>query len=318
MTKPLDTLWAELGASPRSSWPVYRRVDERHPLDLYAGISADGARQLLLISDHEPPPLKNYNAFELAKGKREDGRWSLIVELRKAEFGRLFAHLCEDLIESTRIDCSSAEAPGFVVQRIARWQRLLDRDLKGLLEEQAIRGLVGELLFLERHVIPHFGADRAVNAWQGPLDLPQDFRFPDRLVEIKSGGTGNPSVWISSAEQLDVSDTRLFLAVALIDSADSTTSGAFPVSGLVARISQSLNKFDEASKDFDDRLALAGYVDRPEYSAKWFLLHKFRFFEVTGTFPRLRRSQLDAAILDVSYRLDLNACTSFERTGWSD
>jgi hypothetical protein len=50
-----------------------------------------------------------------------------------------------------------------------------------------LRGLIGELVVLERRVLPEFGPDDAVSAWTGPLGTPHDFQLPTGLkIEVKA------------------------------------------------------------------------------------------------------------------------------------
>jgi Putative PD-(D/E)XK family member, (DUF4420) len=107
---PIEDIWQRLLSNTRASGPVYQRVDESHPIDFYAGIGTDGARLLMLISAIEPSHGSNYHAFDVLKSRRADGRWTVTVELRRAEFVHVFAHLCDDLLAASRTECKPEEA----------------------------------------------------------------------------------------------------------------------------------------------------------------------------------------------------------------
>ena len=234
----IEQIWTEL-ASGRGA-PAHKRIDDSHPLDFYAGLEADGTRELLLICDSEPPSGKKFRAFDVPIQRRQDGRWALLVRLLRPEFVRVFAHLCEDLIEATRRGCSRAEAPVLLLERLVRWQRLFDRDRSGLLDDARLRGLVGELLFLGHFAIPAVGPEAGVEAWLGPLDGIQDFRFSDRLVEVKTSAFGQLRVRISSVEQLDVIGSDLYLSVAPIEGVSQGSSGALLVAEIVQEVRSKL------------------------------------------------------------------------------
>lgn len=312
MMKSLNVIWDALSKSSESARPIYQRVDEIHPVDFYAGIAPSGARLLFLISPVEPPPVKKYHAFDVSKGRREDGRWTLTIELRRAEFSRLFAHLCEDLIESARADHRPETSAAFVVERISRWQKLLGKDPGELLDDDSIRGLIGELLFLEQVAIPVLGPDLGTRSWEGPLESPQDFRFPERHVEVKTCGTRNLNVWISSAEQLDGSGLPLTLSVAVLEASNEFEEGSFTLRGLVNRIGEFLEGFSPAKRDFVAKIAMTGYADREEYQRNCFVLRRFRHFNVIGDFPRIQRSLIPEALIAARYQLDLIQCAEFE------
>jgi len=311
--RPIESVWQKLLSAGRHAWPVYQRIDEIHPLDYYAGISANGLRILTLISLNEPARLPLFRAFQVTKGRREDGRWSISVELTHPEFAHIFGHLCDDLIEASRSECRAENAAAYFVARLLRWQTLLGRDRSGLLDSQEIRGLIGELLLLEQVVLPVKGPDSSVRSWEGPLGAPQDFRFEKRFIEVKTCGPSKPLVWISSAEQLDIGAAPITLAVCVIEPADPLVQQSFTLASLIARVRLSLGASGPALAALDERLKLAGYTDRPEYTADCFALREFRYYDVTDGFPKLERRLLPQAILSLTYQLDLTDCLSFEQ-----
>lgn len=317
MKTSLDELWREL--AKKGERPVHQLVDDEHHLDFYAGLDPDGARLLVLLTRSEPPSLaKRFQAFEVTSHLRHDGRWALNVRLSKPEFTRIFAHLCEDLVEASRTGCAKSEAPRFVLERISRWERLLTRDRGGLLDEASLRGLLGELIFIEHCAIPAKGVEAAVQAWHGPLEADQDFHFADRLVEVKSTGGGSLRVTISSAEQLDVHDSVFYLSVVSIESTPDASAATFSLSGLVSRIKSLIREKGNVLSLFEERLALAGYANQKEYDERLFVLRDIHHFLVIDGFPRLRRSQMPAAIGTLRYELDLAHCTEFERKSCFD
>jgi hypothetical protein len=315
MTKPIEKIWDDLLSRGRAAWPVFQRVDDSHPIDLYAGIETDGARLLMLVSGAEPSQLPNYHAFDVVKARRDDGRWTLSVRLRLVEFATIFAHLCDDLIAASRTECRPEEAAVYVVARIQRWQKLLGRDFSGLLDQHAIRGLIGELLFLQKVACVGRELISAVRSWEGPLDAPQDFRFESRFAEVKTCGPASPVVWISSAEQLDVGSMPIVLAAAFIVAADPAATGSFTLPSLVEELRAFLAASPPAAASFEERLKLAGYSDRPEYTKDCFGFREFRFFDVSEAFPKFERRLLPEAITTVKYQLDLLKCRPFEREG---
>jgi hypothetical protein len=290
----------------------YKRVDESHPLDFYIGVDSSDNRVLLLVQDSELCVPVQGQAIHVLCRQRQDGRWALIFSLLRPEFGTLFSHLCEDLIESSRQISDKKTAGGFILSRFDRWQRLLRSGNTGLLDESDQKGLLGELLFLQRFALPIYGNLAALEGWIGPLAAEQDFRYHDAFFEIKTIGPDALRVKISSAEQLDNIDRPLQLVAVIIDQADRTNPGAFCLSGTVEDLEQKLQSDPLASSFFSDRLLSAGYYDRDEYGMRFFRFNRFRCFDVREGFPRIVRSQLTAAISGVRYELDLQACAPFE------
>src|SRR5688572_5769289 len=155
----LESLWSSL--EKQSEGPAFKRVDEVHPLDIYVG-REDTERLLLLLTEDEPPMVGHFRALRVTKQLRQDGRWALTVRLVHPELGKLFSHLCQDLVDSSARVKEKQAATRFFIAQIEKWQRLLARGQGGLLEEFEIRGLFAELLYLERFAIPFRGADLAV------------------------------------------------------------------------------------------------------------------------------------------------------------
>ena len=65
------------------------------------------------------------------------------------------------------------------------WSSLLRE--KAMLSEGRQRGLIGELLILEKVLSFTENSLNAVTAWTGPLSLPQDFQFKSSIgIEVKT------------------------------------------------------------------------------------------------------------------------------------
>lgn len=306
-----ETRWRDMPVHPEG--PAFQRVDESHPLDFYLGRDATGEWVLLLITKEQPKSAREYQAIHVISRQRSDGRWALLFRLMRAELEKLFALLCEDLVESSRSIPDPSQAASFVLARFARWQRLLERGHSGLLDETAMRGLVGELLFLEYQAIPSRGVREAINGWVGPTGAERDFRFPEHEYEVKTVHPSAHRILISSAEQLDISDKVLDLYVVLLDSAEPEShAGAFTPLDVVGRLRESIEPDPPALELFEARLMEAGFVAREEYGERAYLFRQFRAFHVTERFPAIRRSQLPAGIGKVVWELELTAILPYE------
>lgn len=118
---------------------------------------------------------------------------------------------------------------------------------------------------------------------------------------------------ISSAEQLDVYGSPLFLSVISLESTSERTDESFSLPQLVSRIRASLAGNEELMSAFEERLALAGYIEREEYEERNFVVRGIRYYAVLDDFPRVKRSDLASAIVDIRYVLDVSRCLEFER-----
>lgn len=290
----------------------FQRIDEDHPLGFYLGVDLSGDRVLLLLVEGEEATPVQSQAIQVLCRKRHDGQWALMFHLVRTELGRIFSHLCEDLIESSRLIPGTTNPARFVLARFERWQRLLKYGHTGLLTEPAIRGLICELLFLQHVSIPRYGFSKAIQGWVGPLDAPQDFCYPDGTFEVKSIHTGSTKVIISSAEQLDDTGIPLDLVAIALDPATRESEGSFCLNDMVSNIRDFLREEHAALSLFEERLLAAGYIDSDEYKNLFFKAAGWRYFTVCDGFPRIIRSHIAPGIGKVTYELDLTSCEPFE------
>ena len=71
------------------------------------------------------------------------------------------------------------------------------------MSDTEIVGLLGELLFMDDHMIPQYGVATALASWMGPEKTHKDFSTENMWYEIKTINSGKTTVRISSLEQLD-------------------------------------------------------------------------------------------------------------------
>jgi hypothetical protein len=311
MTK-VEDLWREIGAQTNRSG-LFRRVDETHPLDLYAGVDQQGKRVLLLVVQEAPPNLPPPGIVEVVCNQRTDAEWAIIVQLARQDFDELFGRLCQDLIDSTR-DANPHSAGEVLLRRLGRWRRLLEVGNRRTLSEAELRGLLGELWFLQTIALPRVGPDAAVKGWLGPLAAPHDFLLDGLLVEIKTCVPGSNDVMIASLQQLDDGGEPLYLGVITLAPSTSSTNGAFTAERIVAALRQTMEQSQTARTEFELRLAEAGYADNEEYTHAWYHSSGARYFHVRQDFPRLTATTVPAGVNDVTYVIDLHACAPFAVT----
>ena len=91
----------------------------------------------------------------------------------------------------------------------------------------------------------------------------------------------------------------------------SASEKAVSLNGLVGQIEESLQDA-EALETFSGKLTKAGYMELREYDAPKFLVAEEKSYRVTGTFPRLIRSELPSGVLKVDYEIKLETIAPFE------
>lgn len=309
MSNKLDARWDTLKADPLCT--VFQLCDADHPLDFYIGKDTDKRRLLLLITPEPPPTIRDMREISIRTFKRDDGKWSLLLTLDSISLAPMFSLLCDDLIEASRNTGLPADKSlSFVLKRLSNWRRLLERGSPDLLSENEIRGICGELLFLQR-LFDHLGKSEAVKVWVGPQKADQDFQAPDSAWEVKTIRPGAPRVTISSESQLQVTTRAIYLAVFELADGMADETDAFTLNTLVDRIRARLAEDHDTCEIFEKSLFTAGYVPRPEYDAPSLVERSLAIYATNTGFPRITREMLAPGISHVGYDLLLSACDNF-------
>ena len=225
----------------------------------------------------------------------------------------IFLALCRDILSVAERVASEAEAVSVALNRTWRWHHLL-RGGGRLLSAEEQKGLMGELLVLERLVLPNLGASAAVTAWRGPLGSPKDFDIGRVAIEVKARrGGGTPHVAITSESQLDECGVdSLFLYVVELDEAPKDGEDGVTIAEVAGRIRDHLLSSDPgAAGVFDTRTAAAGLRPEDDYSGYRWLEGSDRLYLVNGDFPRIGWTELRAGVSHVRYSVSLGACESF-------
>jgi len=301
---------------------LYRVIDSEHPLRLLRARDIYG-RFLFIYefssSDHIPDKFPELNGVDIhLQGPEQSpaGNYMLLLVLKKNKEWQIFLSLCNDLVSSTKALEKQTEATLIILRRLKRWQDFLKRARSGLLPEKEIKGLIGELLFIKRHLIPAFGSGTAIQFWQGPEDTPQDFNVHDCAIEVKCQlGTTTPVVRISSADQLCSQLTEMFLYVITLGKSDEITIVAVNLPSLINEIRNQLESDSPADLErFNDLLYQTGYIELEEYKRFNYIPASEKMFSVKDDFPRICSEDLIPGIERVTYNISLFDCEPFSAT----
>ena len=288
---------------------AFRRVTSSHPLDLYIGRDVSARPTLLLLSDVEPSHVFSSKLIGIQLGKRTDGRWALSFSLNDSKFEDIFYHFCDDIVESSSDIFDKDRAALFVCSRYEKWQELLRKNTGGLLSFQEIKGLTGELTFLQRFLLKKYTQREALLSWVGPGKADQDFVCSESWYEVKASVSGTDSVHISSVEQLDT-QKQGELVVVYLDKTSRSDSDGITLNSLVDEITGELLS-EEERRIFRDILIEQGYTRRDEYDEYVFRYTRHTRYEVTSDFPALRRRNIPKSVTDVQYAISLASIAAY-------
>jgi hypothetical protein len=310
--------WQDI-ATPRSVDSVSaKRVDPDIPWGFFWGRDFD--RKCLFMLTHAPesstigrlPNLRGVEVTDAARGNNADRM--LMFKLIEDAHRDIFERLCRDIVECATRATSEREAVALTLARTWRWHHLLRGGADGRLSPEEQKGLAGELLLIERHLLDCLSPRESLDAWRGPLGSPKDFEIGRLCVEVKARrGAAAPHIAISSADQLDTAGVdELFLYVVELDQAPADTFQSFTLSDLASRTRDRLLQADgSVGEQLDRLLASAGFDWSHDYSEALWIEGANLLFRVVDGFPRLSSSALASGISNVKYSISLQDCVPF-------
>lgn len=296
-------------------WHV-RRVHLVAPCEILAGLRRpDDTPGLLLEVPVDQVPrdlaLPRSNGFivepALLGGHAGTVRFSLALTDRS--YGAVFTVLCEDVAEAAAAALTPRAALQNWTGRLHIWQAFMAKHGSGGLSEAAVIGLIGELLFLREELASRVAIGAAIAMWAGPHGEPNDFVLPGGFVEIKATARQAPElIEISNVDQLDDGRGRILLGHVRL-----RPDGGATLPQLAADVRQRLaSEAPHLLAEFDSRLLAAGYLAaHDDLYVRGYRLDRIDLFDVTGAFPRLTHSGLQAGIRTCSYTIEVAACTPF-------
>ncbi|MGE0133378.1 MAG: PD-(D/E)XK motif protein [Blastocatellales bacterium] len=312
--------WADILPAGGFAGRIERRADPDHPVDFYRARLPDGRYLFILKGVREIPETRMpvLAGMEIRREEQPDKSHELVLELADNEQVSLFRALTHDFLEATadlQARASDLAAQRLMI-RLDRWQAMLRRRRDGLLSRQAIIGLTGELQFLRDRLLPALGVEQTLRAWRGPHRDEQDFAHGEFIFEVKTQlSTQDQYLLISSEAQLDEASGRIAVCHLTLVSSPPDDDVALSLNMLVAELRATCASHSLMAQDLlDAGLMAVGYVTRVEYGEERWKLVRTRIFEVAGDFPRLVPTRLPPGVSNVSYRITLGACESFERT----
>ena len=189
---------------------------------------------------------------------------------------------------------------------------MLESQNSGLMSEQSRKGLLGELLFLEKRIAILDNPLSVIQGWAGADGADQDFVYPDGWFEVKSISVSATSVLISSLEQLYGADIGE-LVVQRIDKTVPNKAGAFSLNEIVLRISEILLNDADALDLFRAKLSAYGYIDLQEYSEQKYFHAETIVYRVDEFFPRLTTQSVPTQIVSAHYELNLPSLIEWKK-----
>ncbi|TNC45245.1 PD-(D/E)XK motif protein [Rubellimicrobium rubrum] len=306
-------MWNALGAvAPGERLYRTRRLGPRSRLDLRVGYrETDGAPCLVVVADGVDT--SSITAFEtggLRLGRARDETGTLLV-LSLEEPGRrdLFAQVCADLIRSVPGDglASADEIVRALAERLGAWRAFL-RDRTGAMQRHEIVGIAGELVVLAR--LCEAGPE-TLGCWRSPDDGLHDFERNGWALEVKTSLGPGGRLHVYSLDQLD-DDGLAELHVAHVRLAEDP-AGAGVVA--LAAGAERLLPTERSRRELRNALLRRGLSPEADDTfGPAMRVLGIDYYRVRGTFPRLRRRDVPAGVVEASYQLETRSLVPHAET----
>ena len=294
MIRLREDIWTRLGAEPVQGEYLRARLAVPEISNaLIAALGEDLERHFLIpvptthaeIQDAQSRGVQ-VSTRDLSIPGKSAGRYLDIV-CRDAGGHDVFDLIGGELAERL----NGIETPAEVVQRVlSKWRRFWGHGAPVLLSKERQIGLLSELWFLSKWLLPSLSLRDGVSRWRGPFGARHDFEWVGASVEVKATlSSRGPIHKIHGLDQLNPPDSGVLFFFSLM--LREERGGAHSLSSTVDFCYELLAQDAQALDDFERALASAGFsmAFRDEYSELRLRIVGQGLYRVTDHFPRLRR-----------------------------
>lgn len=310
----LKQKWSGLSENPVTSGFRSLRISAVCICELYLGVSKEGKRCLILAL----PTSKHLDFKGIQKENlsieyfREKNL--LVLQLIDNDFNDLFDDLILSLYHGIKSISQVDEYSNQFLQAFYRWSEFFEDKKSDFLSEDAIKGIMGELLVLKLLITEPNRPEinYLLKAWTGLYDKGNDFELESKNLEVKTKSPSCIDVKISSEFQLELS-TGKGLELFVVSLLSDFTVGIH-IGNLILEIKKLVH---ESSGDI---IILWKALSQKNITAKNVNLYdRYRFKPVNWVsyncaaenFPKLSRSNIPEEISGLKYILRTNLLTSF-------
>jgi hypothetical protein len=280
---------------------VVRRLSPDIPHDIFLGVEKPTNKRMLIFRTQkkyaaEFQNLPSFKGFDISKVHFPEDReqfqtYGLI--LKDSVFKDIFTTLAQDIVDYAGSEKNEQIFLQKIRLRLESWQHFLDQYGPQGLSPEAQRGLYGE-------------------SWKGPFRSYQDFQISGIAIEVKTSiAKQHQKIKITSEQQLDISGLKALYLFHL--SIRDINDGGITLPFIIDELRQIIYSQCGPVSEFENHLFRAGYLEdhREKYMNRGYVDRSVNIFLVCDNFPRIIEKDLKNGVGDVSYTIDVSACTSF-------
>ena len=242
--------------------------------------------------------------------KHDQRNLKLTISLTEVGYAELFVILVSDLVEVLSKGFDLRKSIVNFNNRLEAWKSFLKAPQGKKLTQEALIGLIGELVILSELLSIDNSIDTLVK-WKGPFNDKSDFVGLNKSLEVKTSVNKlKNEVHISSEYQLDSNEiSELLLAFVVLDK-NTPNKNSFSLNKLISDLMR--DKSEIWIANFKIMLQAVGYdFNNSEiYEHDLYSINKINIYTVDDEFPKICGSELSQNICNVTYDINLNGLES--------
>lgn len=317
MLDQLEAIWKAIEQESGQLPGIYqRRVPAAGVLTTYVALVRPEGRRRIAVHVLASACIRlnlpsGGKGFELVVEHRPHNEYAILhLEERSSAGNAIFSMVCADVIAASKAASEASTASALFCNRLIAWKRFFEsKGEQGITRDEYV-GLWGELHIMGVMLSAGTPPSDVLRAWLGPVGAPQDYSFGTRAIEVKTSVSAEMGeVYISNVMQLD--DSSLANLYLVCVHCDFRPEAGQSMSELRDEIREQLGP--ALSGPFTDCLVSRG-LGEPDISpwAQWgFTVMNVQAFAVHGAFPRFRVEDVPQGAVDVTYALQLSACSPY-------
>lgn len=288
-----------------------KKIETDTNVKVFYGISNEGYFRLSMLSSIIPPKIDSTKSLNVIQGKEGEKLYWTCIDLINNDFKKIFFFFCEDIINSISNVKDEIEELNIVKDRFYIWKSMFKK-VKNSLSLEKEQGLFGELYFLLKYMIPHYGTEISINSWSGPLKYNKDFSVEDDWIEVKTPSVNSDTIKITSLSQLS-SDKNGRLAIVQVEKmSNEYEEEETTILSLVEKINNEIKSL-ELKQQFLTKLSEYGFSEENSFVNYKFSVHNISIYEVREEFPRLNEADIKfQEIGNIQYELFINTLERYK------
>jgi hypothetical protein len=306
--------WSGLLGNPVTTGFRSLRISSECICELFLGVSKEGRRCMILqLPANKRLPFKGIQKENLSIEYFSENN-IIVLQLTDNDFKDLFDDLIISLYEGIKSISLVDEYSKYFIQTFYRWSEFFIDKKSDLLSEDAIKGLMGELMVLKLLINkpnrPEINF--LLNSWKGPYDKGNDFELENKNLEVKTKSPSGIDVKIASEHQLEVSQGK-GLELYVVSMQSDFTVGVH-IRDLILEIKNTVQESSGDNSILWKALSQKNinFKNMSQYDHYKFQPVNWISYNCSDpNFPKLSKSNIPQEVSGLKYNLRTNLLTAF-------